>query len=90
MKNTEEWEQVEKIISESYNDFSGVLDVAGGAEKIIELLRHTREEARKEERTICRKIYIDNVDWSEWAVSDEKAGELFDDARKKLEDTPSK
>lgn len=38
----------------------------------------------KEERAICRKIFIDNVDWSEWGVSDEEAGEDFDEARKEL------
>ena len=36
------------------------------------------------ERAICRQIFIDEVDWSEWGCSNEEAGEDFDLARKEL------
>lgn len=40
------------------------------------------KDISEEERRICRQIYIDNV--AEWGVSDEKAGEAFDEHRKEV------
>lgn len=39
-----------------------------------------KEEGRREERAMCRKIYIDGADWAEWGISDEGAGVEFDKA----------
>jgi hypothetical protein len=36
-------------------------------------------KAQEEERLICKQIYVDGVDWAEWAVSDKEAGENFDE-----------
>jgi hypothetical protein len=53
-------------------------------EGIVKIVLSKVKEAREEEREICKKIYIDEVDWSEWAISDKEAGEDFDEERAKL------
>jgi hypothetical protein len=40
----------------------------------------TLSDLSKEIEGTCRQIFIDEVDWSEWAIDDEKAGEIFDKA----------
>lgn len=42
------------------------------------------QRIREHERSICRQIFIDEVDWAEWGMSDEDAGERFDEERTKL------
>ena len=41
-------------------------------------------ECEAREREICRKIFIEGVDWSEWGITREEAGEDFDAERKAL------
>lgn len=36
-------------------------------------------EAKEEEHKLCKKVYIENVDWSEWGISDEEAAENFEE-----------
>lgn len=38
---------------------------------------------------ICRKIFIEEVDWSEWGISDKEAGQEFDEALKLALLTPT-
>lgn len=37
------------------------------------------EDEREKEKELCKKIYIENVDWDEWAISDEEASENFEE-----------
>ena len=39
------------------------------------------QAARLNEREICKQIYIDGADWSEWGIDDLEAGENFDEER---------
>ena len=51
---------------------------------ISALISDSFNKGVEEERAICRQIYIGEVDWAEWAMSDEEAGEEFDEARANL------
>ena len=42
------------------------------------------ERVVNDERAICRQIFIDKVDWSEWGITDEQAGKDFDSHRAAL------
>lgn len=53
-------------------------------------LTQSKEEAVKEEREICRQIFIDEVDWAEWSMSEIDAGKEFDEARASLTKTEGK
>ncbi len=41
-------------------------------------------EKIKDERDICRKIFINECDWSEWGMSEKDAGERFDAVRTEM------
>lgn len=43
------------------------------------------EQQRKEIGEKCRQIFIEEVDWSEWGMDSDEAGEKFDEAFSKLE-----
>ena len=46
-------------------------------------IRKVVKESLKEEKELCKKIFINEVDWDEWAISDEEAGEDFENYHKK-------
>ena len=56
--------------------------------KIQSLLAQEREEAQKEIKDKCKRIYVDNVDWSEWGISDEEAADNFEDHFDSLVELP--
>ena len=54
-------------------------------EAVQEAVQDAVQEVRLNEREICKQIYIDGADWSEWGINDLlthfDAGEKFDKER---------
>lgn len=44
-----------------------------------DFIRNLLDKVRQEEKEFCKRLYIDGADWSEWGVSDERAGEKFEE-----------
>jgi hypothetical protein len=42
-------------------------------------------QVREGEREKCKQIYIDGCDWMEWGITDEEAGEKFEEDYKEFE-----
>lgn len=69
----------EQMKNENGELFIKYTDVQNALSQIIiptiSSLLHSKE---KELREKCRRIFIEKVDWAEWGMSEEDAGELFD------------
>lgn len=89
------WEEEFKSLYEDVLDFyiccsggvKGDVDCACNGETVKEniiiyiqnLLEKTLQQERQREREKCRNIFIKGADWSEWGMSDEDAGQKFDE-----------
>jgi len=80
-------EKIEKIIEEYYEIWLKEKDLCHIQHDIANLIRSSIrkavKESLKEEKELCKKIFINEVDWGEWAISDEEAGEDFENYHKK-------
>lgn len=54
---------------------------------ILTFIESEQALLKERERAICRQIFIDEVDWSEWGVSAKEAGETFDEALTIIKET---
>lgn len=59
-------------------------------EALKAFIHKVRQEAVEETKQLGKKIYVDHVDWSEWGMSDEKAGEEFEEHWKELSTPPKR
>ena len=80
----------EWIIDDPYSPDMVEMPLYELEKRIDSLLTQSKEEAVKEEREICRQIFIDEVDWAEWSMSEIDAGKEFDEARASLTKTEGK
>jgi len=49
------------------------------AKTVIREIKNTIATAIEERTKLCKQVYVEGVDWAEWAISDERAGQLFDE-----------
>lgn len=49
-----------------------------------EWLASKLQEVARAEHDLCKQIYIEDVDWSEWGISDEEAAVHFEEEYKDL------
>lgn len=52
---------------------------------IAQVEHDSYERGKREERKLCKQVYVDGCDWMEWGISDEEASEDFDIERDELE-----
>jgi len=76
---------IERIVNNYKKKFGlcgedGTCDCKREEKFIRKSLLETQQEARREVYEACREVFINEVDWSEWGVTDKEAGERFDEA----------
>lgn len=79
-KQVELPEELKKRLWETEHHFNpGVNERMYRHSDVEKLLAQAQQEAAEREREFCKKLYIDGCEWSEWGISDEEAGQNFDE-----------
>lgn len=84
MNDTHELTTYQELPEELFCKCKNGRPCAGTRFEIEEWHREELHHAKEEERKKCRQIFIDEVDWAEWGIDSDQAGEKFDEAREAL------
>ena len=69
--NTTTWEENDELIT-----------VKKGS--LYKFILNEHKLAQEETKAICKKIFMEEVDWAEWGGTDEEAGENFEEYYQKV------
>ena len=84
-----DWEKIFRNIIHKHNrNCKPFMEIPEKVEnKLVNLVDSFIKQEVEKEHILCKKIYLENVDWDEWAISDSQASEDFQDYYEQIKST---